>query len=108
MKTVTEMRKDRERAERAARRKLTLAAAPPPAEPAIADSLTYWAAVRPYARPSAAGRFYVDLSTLSASEESARRLADACDARNRAAIRRGEALPHARVARVEIREVRAG
>ena len=46
----------------------------------------------------------VDLSTLSGSPEAARALADRRDAQNRMKIRRGEALPHLRIARVQIKE----
>jgi hypothetical protein len=73
-----------------------------------------WAAIRCFlsttgplgSRVAPSGREYIDLSTLSADFGDARALAVRRDEQNVRAIRRGEALPHARVVRVRIKEVR--
>jgi hypothetical protein len=48
---------------------------------------------------------FIDLSTLSSSEESARNLAQCRDDRLRMEIRRGRESPYVRIARVRIEEV---
>lgn len=54
----------------------------------------------------ATGREWIETSTLHPTAEGARALGERRDAQNRRAIRRGEALPLSRVARVRIEEAR--